>query len=62
MASKSKDYFVDDESFLVSRDGGLGLELLELAGGRSDGYGITIVENGETKKILPFLARASAAD
>mmetsp|Transcript_14216 Transcript_14216/g.29034 ORF Transcript_14216/g.29034 Transcript_14216/m.29034 type:complete len:329 (+) Transcript_14216:148-1134(+) len=45
LASKSKDYFVDDVSFLVSRDGGLGLELLELAGGRSDGYGITIVEN-----------------
>ena len=45
LASKSKDYFVDDESFLVTRAGGLGLELLELAGGRSDGYGITIVEN-----------------
>lgn len=43
--SKSKDYFVDDETFLVSRDGGLGLELLELAGGRDDGFGITIVEN-----------------
>jgi len=43
--SKSKNYFVDDESFLVSREGGLGMELLELAGGREDGYGITIVEN-----------------
>ena len=41
--SKSKDYFVDDISIKVSRDGGLGLELLELAGGRDDGIGITIV-------------------
>ena len=42
--SKSKDYFVDDiPSMRVSRDGGLGLELLELAGGRDDGIGITII-------------------
>jgi len=42
--TKSKDYFVDDiPSVQVSRNGGLGLELLELAGGRDDGIGITIV-------------------
>jgi len=42
--AKSKDYFVDDiPSVQVSRNGGLGLELLELAGGRDDGIGITIV-------------------
>lgn len=42
--SKSKDYFVDDIlSVEVSRDGGLGIELLELAGGRDDGVGVTIV-------------------
>lgn len=58
--SKSKDYFVDDiPSVQVSRNGGLGLELLELAGGRSDGIGITIVSavtkggNAETAGILP---------
>ena len=46
--SNTKDYFVDDVSVRVSRKsngGGLGLELLELAGGRDDGYGLTIVEN-----------------
>ena len=33
--SKSKDYFVDDiVPVEVSRNGGLGIELLELAGGR----------------------------
>jgi len=45
--SKDSDYFVDDLEFDVSRDGGLGLELLELAGGRDDGLGITIIENGK---------------
>jgi len=60
MDSKSKDYFVDDiPQLAVSRDGGMGLELLELAGGRSDGLGITIVsvvkEGGNAAKagILP---------
>ena len=46
--SNTKDYFVDDVSVRVSRTangGGLGLELLELAGGRDDGYGLTIIEN-----------------
>jgi hypothetical protein len=41
--SKSKDYFVDDEQVVISRDGGMGLELLELAGGRDDDFGLTIV-------------------
>jgi hypothetical protein len=39
----SKDYFVDDVDIVVSRDGGMGMELLELAGGREDGFGITVV-------------------
>lgn len=60
LSSKSKDYFVDDiPSVAVSRTGGLGLELLELAGGRSDGVGITIVSavteggNAANAGILP---------
>jgi hypothetical protein len=40
---KSKDYFVDDVDLVVSRVGGMGLELLELAGGRDDGFGITVI-------------------
>lgn len=66
MNSKSKDYFVDDVRQLeVSRDGGLGLELLELAGGRADGIGITIISvvkeggNAEKAGILPGDAIAS---
>mmetsp|Transcript_3486 Transcript_3486/g.5674 ORF Transcript_3486/g.5674 Transcript_3486/m.5674 type:complete len:347 (+) Transcript_3486:57-1097(+) len=58
--SKSKDHFVDDLASLeVSRSGGLGMELLELAGGRDDGIGITIVSgvteggNAEKAGILP---------
>mmetsp|Transcript_5296 Transcript_5296/g.9053 ORF Transcript_5296/g.9053 Transcript_5296/m.9053 type:complete len:332 (+) Transcript_5296:101-1096(+) len=58
--SKSKDYFVDDiVSVEVSRNGGLGIELLELAGGRDDGIGITIVSavteggNAERAGIIP---------
>jgi len=44
--SNSKDYFVDDVSSIeISRAGGLGMELLELAGGREDGIGITIVQD-----------------
>lgn len=41
--SKSKDYYVDDIRVVVNRDGGMGMELLELAGGRDDDYGLTIV-------------------
>lgn len=43
----SKDYYVDDVSVVVTRsqaNPGLGMELLELKGGRSDGVGLTIVE------------------
>lgn len=43
--STSKNYFVDDlPSVKITRAGGLGMELLELAGGRDDGIGITIVQ------------------
>jgi hypothetical protein len=55
----SKDYFVDDIDVVVSRNGGMGMELLELAGGRSDGFGITIVTacgasgNARAAGILP---------
>lgn len=58
--SKSKDHFVDDiVSVEVSRNGGLGMELLELAGGRDDGIGVTIVSavtkggNAEKAGIIP---------
>jgi len=44
--STSKDYYVDDlQSVEINRAGGLGMDLLELAGGREDGVGITIVES-----------------
>ena len=55
--SKSKDYFVDDVRVVVPRVGGMGLNLLELAGGRADAFGITIVSevtgNAETAGVLP---------
>merc|ERR1719148_625007 len=41
--SSSKDHFVEDIRVVVSRVGGMGIELLELAGGRDDEYGLTIV-------------------
>lgn len=42
----SKDHYVDDVRIgPVSRDGGLGIELIELAGGREDGVGVTVVEH-----------------
>mmetsp|Transcript_1111 Transcript_1111/g.1559 ORF Transcript_1111/g.1559 Transcript_1111/m.1559 type:complete len:331 (-) Transcript_1111:187-1179(-) len=66
--SKSKDYFVDDiENVRVSREGGMGMELLELAGGRDDGFGITIVtavapgSNAEKAGIIPGDSIASIA-
>lgn len=43
-AKDSKQYFVDLLKFRVKRVGGLGLQLYEIAGGRADGVGITIVE------------------
>jgi len=45
MDTKSKNHFVDDLKLTLSRKGGLGMELLELAGGRDDGLGITIISN-----------------
>lgn len=57
---KSKqELFVDSLVFTVKREGGLGLILTEIAGGREDGIGITIVEevlkggNSENIGILP---------
>jgi hypothetical protein len=54
---KSKDYFVDDVRVTVSRVGGMGLTLLELAGGRTDSVGITIIEevagNAFAAGVLP---------
>jgi len=41
--SKSKDHYVENIRVVVSRDGGMGIELLELAGGREDECGLTIV-------------------
>ena len=41
--SKSKNHFVDDVRVIVRREGGMGIELLELAGGRDDDFGLTIV-------------------
>ena len=43
-AKNSKEFFVDRLDFQVKRAGGLGLVLTEIAGGRSDGVGITIIE------------------
>uniref|UniRef100_A0A7S1BHD7 PDZ domain-containing protein n=1 Tax=Corethron hystrix TaxID=216773 RepID=A0A7S1BHD7_9STRA len=55
--SKSKDYFVDDVALTVSRAGGMGMELLELAGGREDGLGLVIVEavggNAAAAGVIP---------
>jgi len=56
---KASNLFVDTLSFDVKRDGGLGIELLEIAGGREDGLGITIASglveggNAENSGILP---------
>jgi hypothetical protein len=62
----SKDYFVDDVNVVVSRkNGGMGMELLELAGGRDDGFGITIVTavsgNAQAAGVLPGDSIASMA-
>ena len=44
--NSNKDLFVDTLTFTIDRSsqGGLGIGLLELAGGREDGLGITIVD------------------
>ena len=38
----NQNLFADNLKFEVSRNGGLGIELLEIAGGREDGVGITV--------------------
>lgn len=43
-AKNDREHFTDTLQYKVKRDGGLGLILTELAGGREDGLGITIVE------------------
>ncbi|CAB9518693.1 Ferredoxin [Seminavis robusta] len=58
MDSKSKDHYVDTIELSVSRQGGMGLELLELAGGREqDDLGIVIVEgvngNAQQAGVIP---------
>jgi ferredoxin len=40
----TKEFFVDTLQYKLKREGGLGMILTELAGGRDDGIGITIVE------------------
>lgn len=40
----NKDLFVDTLQYTIKRTGGLGLMLTEIAGGREDGVGITIIE------------------
>lgn len=42
-AKSDKELFVDTLNFEILRNGGMGIELLEIAGGREDGLGITIV-------------------
>lgn len=55
----TKELFVDTLEFKLKREGGLGLILAEIAGGREDGVGITVVEdivkggNAENTGILP---------
>ena len=55
----TKTYFVDELKFRIKREGGLGIQLLEIAGGREDGIGITIVEevivgmNADGSGIIP---------
>eukprot|EP00584_Thalassiosira_punctigera_P023016 CAMPEP_0172553768 /NCGR_PEP_ID=MMETSP1067-20121228/51642_1 /TAXON_ID=265564 ORGANISM="Thalassiosira punctigera, Strain Tpunct2005C2" /NCGR_SAMPLE_ID=MMETSP1067 /ASSEMBLY_ACC=CAM_ASM_000444 /LENGTH=325 /DNA_ID=CAMNT_0013341999 /DNA_START=142 /DNA_END=1119 /DNA_ORIENTATION=- len=44
LRAKDKELFVDTLQFAVRREGGLGLLLTEIAGGREDGVGITIIE------------------
>lgn len=44
LKGKDSELFVDTLKYTIRREGGLGLILSELAGGREDGVGITIVE------------------
>jgi ferredoxin len=45
LKAKDSELFVDTLKYTIKRSGGLGLLLLELAGGREDGIGITIIED-----------------
>lgn len=55
----TQELFLDTITFKIKRQGGLGLVLTEIAGGREDGLGITIVEeilegsNSEHSGIIP---------
>ena len=58
LAARSPEHYVDSVTvrFPRSESGGLGLDLVELAGGREDGLGITLiaaVNNDEDRDILP---------
>eukprot|EP00579_Thalassiosira_antarctica_P027001 CAMPEP_0202023374 /NCGR_PEP_ID=MMETSP0905-20130828/51726_1 /ASSEMBLY_ACC=CAM_ASM_000554 /TAXON_ID=420261 /ORGANISM="Thalassiosira antarctica, Strain CCMP982" /LENGTH=316 /DNA_ID=CAMNT_0048585731 /DNA_START=61 /DNA_END=1008 /DNA_ORIENTATION=+ len=44
LKAKDKELFVDTLKYTLKREGGLGLLLTEIAGGREDGVGITIIE------------------
>lgn len=44
LKAKDKELFVDTLQYTIKREGGLGLMLTEIAGGREDGVGITIIE------------------
>lgn len=44
LKAKSSELFVDTLQYTIKRSGGLGLVLSEIAGGRDDGVGITIIE------------------
>ena len=58
-ARSKRDVFDDTLSFEIQRWGGMGIELLEIAGGREDGLGITVASNlvkggnAEGSGILP---------
>lgn len=58
-ARDSDNLFVDTLQYTLKREGGLGLLLTEIAGGREDGVGITIIEevleggNAATCGIVP---------
>lgn len=55
----TRELFLDTLTFKIKREGGLGMVLTEIAGGREDGLGITVVEeilqgsNADQSGILP---------
>ncbi|KAL9184957.1 hypothetical protein ACHAXT_002734, partial [Thalassiosira profunda] len=59
LKAKDKELFVDTLQYTLKREGGLGLLLTEIAGGREDGVGITVIEevlaggNAEGCGIVP---------